>query len=59
MKIQEIMNKIVKEQKSMFLTEREVDRFIPEEIQEKIERIKATQAINTDVAIKRILNGGV
>ena len=30
----------------------------PEEIQEKIERIKATQATNTDTAIERILNGG-
>lgn len=31
----------------------------PEEIQEKIERIKATQATNTDVALERMLNGGV
>jgi hypothetical protein len=31
----------------------------PEEIQEKIERIKATQQTNTDVALERILNGGV
>ncbi len=30
----------------------------PEEIQEKIERIKATQATNTDQALERILNGG-
>lgn len=30
----------------------------PEEIQEKIERIKATQATNTDQALERILQGG-
>ena len=30
----------------------------PEEIQEKIERIKGMQQINTDVALERILNGG-
>ena len=30
----------------------------PEEIQEKIERIKATQQTNTDVALEKILNGG-
>ena len=30
MKIQEIMNNIAKDPKSMFLTEREVDRFIKE-----------------------------
>lgn len=30
----------------------------PEEIQEKIERIKATQAVNTGVALERILKGG-
>ena len=35
MKIQEIMNKIAKDPKSMFLTEREVDRFIKEIMQYK------------------------
>lgn len=35
MKIQEIMNQIAKDPKSMFLTEREVDRFIKEIMQYK------------------------
>ena len=54
MKIQEIVNKIAKDPKSMFLTEREGDRFIKEIMQyKKVHPTEKGGATDTNVGGKK------